>query len=90
MSMVSLIFFSNLFMALIGWDLLGVTSFLLVVFYKTRKRAGSGIITALSNRLGDCFLFCSVGFFLYNNHILFLTFMILLSITKSAQLPFSA
>jgi len=89
-SMVTLIFFSNLFMALIGWDLLGVTSFLLVVFYKTRKCAGSGIITALSNRLGDCFLFCSLAFFFYNNHHIFLSLLLLMSITKRAQLPFRA
>ena len=89
-SMVMLIFFSNLFVALIGWDLLGVSSFLLVIFYKNRKRLGSGIITALSNRIGDCILICVLGLSLYQGSALILLLTILLRITKSAQFPFSA
>jgi len=88
--MVALIFFSNLFMALIGWDGLGLTSFLLVVFYKNRKRLGSGMITALTNRLGDCLLFCSLGLFLFDYHFLLLFTILGLSLTKSAQFPFSS
>ena len=54
-SIVILIFIRRLIGALIGWDGLGVTSFLLVIYYKNRKSLGSGMITALTNRLGDCF-----------------------------------
>lgn len=54
---VILIFFSNLYMSFIGWDALGITSYLIVIYYKNRKRLGSGMITALSNRLGDSFFF---------------------------------
>ena len=88
---VALIFFSNLFITLIGWDGLGLSSFLLVIYYKNRKRLGSGMITALTNRLGDCFFFCWIGFFLadgYNSIVLLL--IVLLRITKSAQIPFSS
>lgn len=91
MRMVVLIFMSNLFMTLIGWDLLGVTSFLLVVFYKNRKRLGSGIITALTNRFGDGLLFCVLGLFLTLGYFyLRILLLMLIRITKRAQIPFSA
>ena len=90
LSMVVLIFIRNLFMALIGWDGLGVTSFLLIVYYKNRKRLGSALITALTNRIGDCFLFCLLGFLLWHNHNMVLALIIIMCITKSAQIPFSS
>jgi len=67
LSMTSLIFFSNLYMSIIGWDCLGVTSFLLVIFYKNRKSLGSGFITAISNRVGDCFFIVILGFSLFRD-----------------------
>jgi len=76
-------------MSLIGWDGLGITSFLLIVYYKNRKRLGSGMITALSNRLGDCLFLCCLGFLLHQG-FLWLRILICLCITKSAQFPFSS
>ena len=91
-SIVILIFMSRLVGALIGWDGLGVTSFLLVVYYKNRKSLGSGIITALTNRLGDCFFLIILGMFFYVNSYFYLLAVLLLltSITKRAQIPFSS
>ena len=91
MRIVMLIFFSNIYITLIGWDCLGITSFLLVIYYKNRKRLGSGIITSLTNRLGDCFLICILGF-LYerDSHAGIMVMLVLLSITKRAQFPFSS
>ena len=89
-TMVLLIFFSNLFMTLIGWDGLGVTSFLLVIFYKNRKRLGSGMITALTNRLGDSILLCCLGLFMLQESQLGLALFVCLSMTKRAQFPFSS
>lgn len=89
-SMTLLIFFSNMFMSLIGWDGLGVTSFLLVIYYKNRARLGSGMITALRNRVGDCLLFCCLGFFLSRSRSLFLYLIVMIRMTKSAQIPFSS
>ena len=88
--MVLLIFFSNMFMTLIGWDLLGVTSFFLIVFYKNRNCAGSGIITALSNRLGDCLIFCVLRFYIMKDHVVVLFLLLVIRLTKRAQFPFSA
>ena len=89
--MVSLIFLSNLYITLIGWDGLGLTSFLLVIYYKNRKSLGSGIVTGLTNRLGDGLLICVLGLtFMSGAHALMLILLVFLSLTKSAQFPFSS
>jgi len=91
LSIVVLIFLSNLFITLIGWDALGVTSFLLVIYYKNRKSLGSGMITGLTNRLGDSLLFCVLGLFLTHGYLLVsLLLLLFLCITKRAQYPFAA
>ena len=91
-SIIILIFIGRLVGALIGWDGLGVTSFLLVIYYKNRKSLGSGIITALTNRLGDCFFLLILGMFFYSYSYFYLLAVLILitSITKSAQIPFSS
>jgi len=91
-SMVILIFIGCFLGAFIGWDGLGVTSFLLVVYYKNRKSLGSGIITALTNRLGDCFFFLLLGllFYSYSYSYFLVSFLLIASITKRAQIPFSS
>merc|ERR1711942_412431 len=94
-SMVILIFMGSLFGAMIGWDGLGVTSFLLVIYYKNRKSLGSGIITALTNRLGDCFFLVILGLAALDRahpklFYLLACLILITSITKSAQIPFSS
>lgn len=92
LSIIILIFFGSLLGSFIGWDGLGLTSFLLVIYYKNRKSLGSGIITALTNRLGDGFLLVVIGLIFTNLDIyaVSLYFLILTSITKRAQIPFSS
>ena len=41
---------------LIGWDGLGVSSFLLVVFFQRNNSWNAGVLTLLSNRVGDVLL----------------------------------
>jgi len=104
LSIFLLILRPNLIRLLLGWDGLGVTSYLLVVFYQRNKSYNAGILTAITNRLGDAGLLISISFFLYlgNWNFLFinsfsdilsniLVYLIIISAcTKSAQIPFSA
>lgn len=90
-SMVLLIFMSTLYGTLIGWDGLGITSFLLVIYYKNRKALGRRLITALTNRVGDAFLLVLLGLSLYplgGSHLC-LVLILITAMTKRAQYPFS-
>nr|ACO06129.1 NADH dehydrogenase subunit 5 [Cephalonomia gallicola] len=99
LSMFFMLVSPNLMSILLGWDLLGLTSFCLVIYYSSINSLNSGIITFISNRVGDVLLLISSSFMLmYGSMNLFLwdemnkilLFLILLvSLTKSAQLPFS-
>lgn len=94
----------NFIRILLGWDGLGVTSYLLVLYYQRAKSFNAGIITALTNRIGDVGLLVVIGiltrmgrwsFIYYRRYNQFLRVEILIllrivAITKSAQLPFSA
>lgn len=86
---------------LLGWDGLGITSFLLVIYYMNVSSLRSGLVTVYTNRLGDMFLllgmyFIAKNFFLrlevfWGDRFFVLVFLILLGgITKRAQLPFSS
>jgi len=89
-AMVVLVFMNTLFGALVGWDGLGITSFLLVIYYQNRKALGRGMLTALTNRLGDAFLLVLLGIaFLPTTSPYILLFLLLLTaMTKRAQYPF--
>ena len=104
MSIFLLILSPNLIRLLLGWDGLGVTSYLLVIFYQSNKSYNAGILTALTNRLGDVGLLVSISLIIYIgswtyiyinivNSILsqMLVYLIIISAcTKRAQIPFSA
>lgn len=63
-----LIYSGNLITVLLGWDGLGLTSFLLVIYYQNSYSLGAGLITVLTNRLGDVGLILSIGLLLYGGH----------------------
>lgn len=100
MSIVFLIFSPNFVFLLLGWDGLGVTSYLLVIYYLNYKSSVAGILTFLVNRLGDIFFFVSLSFFFFfinwnffetKYSYFFIAIVITITfITKRAQIPFSS
>jgi len=96
-----LIFLPQFIILLLGWDGLGIVSFILVIYYQNPKSLGAGIITALTNRVGDVILLLSIAWTINQGHWLItniwdsklLVYQIiaitLAAITKSAQMPFS-
>jgi len=79
-----------------------VTSFLLVVYYQRKSRVRAGMLTRLTNRLGDIlFMVCMgvvFGFMAFDFleileggvSALFVFILVLGCMTKRAQIPFSA
>nr|WBV74591.1 NADH dehydrogenase subunit 5 [Cordax unidentatus] len=56
LSMVFLILSPNLLSMLLGWDGLGLVSYCLVIYYQSSKAYNAGMLTALTNRVGDVML----------------------------------
>lgn len=61
LSMILLIVRPNLISILLGWDGLGLVSYCLVIYYQNIKSYNAGIITALTNRVGDVALLISIA-----------------------------
>lgn len=55
-SMNFLIFVPSYLGLILGWDGLGLVSFLLVAYYNNERSLGAGLVTAFINRVGDVFL----------------------------------
>lgn len=105
-SIIIMILRPNLIRILLGWDGLGLVSYCLVIYYQNIKSYNAGILTALSNRLGDVALLISIAWILnygrwnflfyiefikFDIRIRIICFMVILAaITKSAQIPFSS
>lgn len=51
--MILIIISPNLIRIIFGWDGLGLVSYCLVIYYQNYISYNSGIITILSNRVGD-------------------------------------
>nr|YP_010692594.1 NADH dehydrogenase subunit 5 [Gargara minuta]WBV77335.1 NADH dehydrogenase subunit 5 [Gargara minuta] len=99
-SMFLMIVSPNLISILLGWDGLGLVSYCLVIYYSSINSNLSGMITLLTNRLGDIGILICIGwlvsyggwnfifynFYFYDN----IFFLIILScFTSSSQVPFS-
>nr|AKQ53285.1 NADH dehydrogenase subunit 5 [Haritalodes derogata]WEV93795.1 NADH dehydrogenase subunit 5 [Haritalodes derogata] len=105
-SMILLIISPNIISILLGWDGLGLISYCLVIYYQNIKSYNAGMLTALSNRIGDVFILMVICWMMnYGswNYLFYLNFMsndysmmmvgvmiIIAAMTKSAQIPFSS
>ena len=81
---------------MLGWDGLGVVSFLLIVFYINHERINNGLLTVFQNRIGDLFFVLFIvgvvelrmsGSLVLKYGIIFL---ILGRCVKRAQYPFNS
>nr|APH08710.1 NADH dehydrogenase subunit 5 [Pygmaeconus traillii] len=101
-SMNLLVFIPSLPALLLGWDGLGIVSFVLVIYYQNTKSLGAGMITVLMNRIGDVMILISISILVLQGHwLIFLMWdfylmnlvaltMVIAGMTKSAQVPFSS
>lgn len=102
-SMVLLIIRPNLIRVLLGWDGLGLTSYCLVIYYQNVKSFNAGILTAITNRIGDVMILLGIAwilnfgswnfkfYFLEKNvYSVIIILIIFAAITKRAQIPFSS
>nr|YP_010557159.1 NADH dehydrogenase subunit 5 [Aporia hastata]UYX58342.1 NADH dehydrogenase subunit 5 [Aporia hastata] len=106
LSMMLLILSPNIISIFLGWDGLGLVSYVLVIYYQNIKSYNAGMLTVLSNRIGDVMLlmviawmmnFGSWNFIFYLNlmksdlSMQIISYLVILgAMTKSAQIPFSA
>nr|YP_010487913.1 NADH dehydrogenase subunit 5 [Strongyloides vituli]UWI71781.1 NADH dehydrogenase subunit 5 [Strongyloides vituli] len=97
-SMFGLIFANSMFTMMVCWDLLGVSSFFLVLFYNNWDSCSGAMNTVLTNRLGDYFIFMFFAMAFFSGYYFFsfslvssysILFLLLAAFTKSAQFPFS-
>lgn len=104
-SIILIIMSPNLIRILIGWDGLGLVSYCLVIYYNNVKSSNAGILTILSNRIGDIAILLAISWslnfgswsiisiqelFKRNQNLIVISLVIIAAITKSAQIPFSA
>lgn len=109
MFVLSIMFFivsPNIIRILLGWDGLGLVSYCLVIYYQNVKSYNAGILTVLSNRVGDVALLITIAWMLNFgswNYLYYLDYMkgsfeiriitllvVLAAMTRSAQIPFSS
>nr|ANJ01477.1 NADH dehydrogenase subunit 5 [Propylea sp. HSL-2016] len=105
-SMMLMILSPNLISILLGWDGLGLVSYCLVIYYQNIKSYNAGMLTALSNRIGDVMLLMAIAWMMnfgswnftlyleyynYDDNMFLVGLLVMIaSMTKSAQIPFSS
>nr|YP_001936613.1 NADH dehydrogenase subunit 5 [Eremobates cf. palpisetulosus SEM-2008]ACA49841.1 NADH dehydrogenase subunit 5 [Eremobates cf. palpisetulosus SEM-2008] len=103
LSMALLIVSPSFVSILLGWDGLGLVSYCLVVYYSNVSSYNAGMITIMTNRIGDVGILIGIVWFVnsgswdlyvWNMNGEFILFVgccvFIAAMTKSAQIPFSA
>lgn len=105
-SIAILIIRPNLIRILLGWDGLGLVSYCLVIYFQNIKSFNAGMLTALTNRVGDVFLLIRIAWIINYGRWSFIFYIeiikndysikiiavliLIAAITKRAQIPFSS
>nr|YP_009258848.1 NADH dehydrogenase subunit 5 [Libiocoris heissi]AFI54720.1 NADH dehydrogenase subunit 5 [Libiocoris heissi] len=101
-SMVIMIISPNLIGMLLGWDGLGLISYCLVVYFHNYGSYNAGMLTVLTNRVGDVAILLSIVFMInlggwnyffsmgYIYDWVVWTLIVIAAFTSSAQVPFSS
>lgn len=101
-SIFMLISSSSFLIIILGWDGLGVTSFLLVIYYNNYNSLSSGLLTIYLNRIGDFLMmitfwglfnevcYTELIFYTGGSVLSFSAILVFAAGTKRAQLPFSS
>lgn len=97
LSIILIVISPNVLSILVGWDILGLVSFCLVVYYQSNNSYRAGIVTILINRVGDVALLICLPLIVglwstltCEGHTIIGIFLIVAGCTKSAQIPFSS
>nr|YP_010865786.1 NADH dehydrogenase subunit 5 [Sclomina xingrensis]WGT89868.1 NADH dehydrogenase subunit 5 [Sclomina xingrensis]WGT89881.1 NADH dehydrogenase subunit 5 [Sclomina xingrensis]WGT89894.1 NADH dehydrogenase subunit 5 [Sclomina xingrensis]WGT89907.1 NADH dehydrogenase subunit 5 [Sclomina xingrensis]WGT89920.1 NADH dehydrogenase subunit 5 [Sclomina xingrensis] len=105
LSMMMMIVSPNLMSILIGWDGLGLVSYCLVIYFQNYKSYSAGMLTVLTNRVGDVAILLAIAWMMNFGswHYIFyvsvwdsswmmclVLLIVLAGFTKSAQIPFSS
>jgi len=94
--MLWLVVNNNFYWIILGWDGLGVVSFLLIVFYINYESINNGLFTLFQNRVGDLFfvlfILGVIDLVIWNRLVLKwgLVFLVIGGCVKRAQFPFNA
>lgn len=86
----------NILPIFLGWEGLGITSFLLIVFYQNWASSKGGVLTLLTNRVGDGIIIVVFSYIIILNTFTLKRFVsirlyliiIIITFTKRAQMPF--
>nr|UOF75866.1 NADH dehydrogenase subunit 5 [Moniliformis sp. XH-2020] len=99
MGMMVLVYSGSFLVSYLGWDILGVVSFLLIIFYGNYVSVGGSLVTMFMNRVGDCMMvvmfiwviLVDQEFMVWGvSGLAVLSFFIIMAVvTKSAQFPYS-
>lgn len=97
-SILTLVLSERILTIFIGWEGLGLSSFILIIFYQNWRRIGGGLLTLLTNRIGDAVLLLRFSYLILKRvffefsqrwRVLIRVLVIFLASTKRAQIPFT-